>query len=89
MLFKIVKKIEAVFHFQKIEVVFHFQKFEVLFHNSSGWIKIRLHNKNQLPSLSRTALIVIIPSVVVWCGVVWCGVVVLLPIIRPPQQELF
>ena len=34
--------------------------------------KIRLHTENQLPRLSRTALIVIIPGgvvVVVW----WCG----------------
>jgi hypothetical protein len=32
----------------------------------SSWVKIRLHTKNQLPRLSRTALIVIIPGVVVW-----------------------
>ena len=37
---------------------------------------VGLHTKNQHPRLSRTALIVIIPGVVVvwWCGgVVWCG----------------
>jgi hypothetical protein len=30
-----------------------------------------LHIKNQLPRLLITALIVISPGVVVWCGVVW------------------
>ena len=51
---------------------------------SSSWLKIRLHAKNQLPRLSRTALIVMIPS-----GVVVMVVVGFLPIIKPPQQKLF
>jgi hypothetical protein len=38
-------------------------------HISSSWVKIRLHTKNQLPGLPRTALIVMGPGVVVW----WCG----------------
>jgi hypothetical protein len=45
-------------------------------------VKTRLHTKNQLPRLSRTALIVMIPGGVV---VVWWF---FLPIIIPPQQKL-
>jgi hypothetical protein len=41
-----------------------FKNIEVVFHISSGWVKIRLHTKNQLPMLPGTALIVMTP----WCG---------------------
>ena len=40
-----------------------FKNVDVVFHISSSWVKIRLHTKNQLPRLSRTAVIVIIPGV--------------------------
>jgi hypothetical protein len=46
-------------------VVFHL-RVEVVFHISSSWVMIRLHTKNQLPKLPRTALIVISPGVVVF-----------------------
>jgi hypothetical protein len=61
---------EVVFHLKKIEVVFLFKKIEVVTHISSSWDRIRLHTKNQLPRLPRTARIVIIPGVVL-CGVVY------------------
>ena len=52
-------------------------------------VKIRLYTKNQISRISRTALIVIIPGVVVWCcGVVWSGFLTD-TILIPPQQKLF
>ena len=60
---------------------------KVVFYVSSSWVRIRLHTENQLPRLSRTALIVMIPGVVVVVVVV--VVVGFLPIIIPPQQKLF
>ena len=44
------------------------KKIEVVFHISSSWVKIRLHTENQLPGLPRTALNVMTPWWVVWCG---------------------
>ena len=49
--------------FKKLRSSSIFKNIEVVFHISSSWVKIRLHTKNQLPRLSRTALIVIIPGV--------------------------
>ena len=46
------------------------KKNEVVFHISSSWVKIRLHNGNQLPGLPGSALNVMGPSVVV--VVTWC-----------------
>ena len=46
---------------------------EVVFQISSSWVKIRLHTKNQLPMLSKNALIVMIPGVVVVVWWWWCG----------------
>ena len=64
-----------------------YKNIEVVFHISSSWVRIRLHTENQPPRLPGTALIAMIPGVVVWwCGgggvVVWCGVV-FLPTIIP------
>ena len=47
------------------------KKIEVGFHILSRWGKIMLYTQNQLPRLPRTAGIVIIPGLVVWCGVVF------------------
>ena len=33
-----------------------FKNIEVVFHNSSSWVKIRLHTKNQLSGLPGSAL---------------------------------
>ena len=46
-----------------------FKNIEVVFLISSIWVKVRLHTENQLPKLSRTALIVMGPSVWWW----WSG----------------
>jgi hypothetical protein len=62
-------KLGVIFHFKQIEVIFHLKKIEVVFLISSIWVKMRLHSKNQLSKLTRTALIVMGPSVVWW----WCG----------------
>jgi hypothetical protein len=52
--------------FKKMRSSFIFLNIEVVFHISFSWVQIRLHTKNQLPKLSRTALIVKIPGVVWW-----------------------
>ena len=50
---------------KKLSLSSIFEKIEVVFHISSSWVKIKLHTKNQLPGLPRTALIVMGPGVVV------------------------
>ena len=66
------KKYEVIFHLKKNEVVFEkfrsssiFMKIEVISHISSSWVKIKLHTRNQLPSLPRTAIILMKIEVVV------------------------
>ena len=63
--FHLQKKLGRLLFTQQIGCLPFDKKIEVVFHISSGWVKIRLHAKNQLPRLLITALIVNSPSVVV------------------------
>ena len=72
--FHLKEKFRSSSFFKKLRSSSFSKNIEVVIYISSSWVGIRLHTKNQLPRLPRTAQIVIIPGVV-WCCVVLCGVV--------------